>query len=259
MRIRLGLLLCSIRLEVYSFSCLLPCLQLVMDTDMELWRLSDHWCSCSHWVRKGKGPWPRRLPHTTRLCCTAVASLVTDSFSAHTKDMCIWGWKGRTGFLPLPCYCLQSQWTLNSYLSQRQELLTHFSKWMMTCKLSRPANCFVCSFVCFDLKKNPGKRFPAFSVTNSEPMTDLFPMLPLVFRPLTNTHSTTNTYSTRNFHSRATFRAAPGSIPSNWAVRDSTLLVSCTGHLHQLTSGHEQLNTTQSRLCKRVCSGWYIF
>lgn len=77
------------------------------------------------------------------------------------------------------------------------------------------AGSLLCSFVCFDLKKNPGKRFPAFSVTNSEPMTDLFPMLPLVFRPLTNTHSTTNTYSSRNSHSRAAVRAALGSIPSN--------------------------------------------
>lgn len=168
MRIRLGLLLCSIRLEVYSFSCLLPCLQLVMDTDMELWRLSDHWCSCSHWVRKGNGPWPRRLPHTTRLCCTAVASLVTDSFSAHTKDMRIWGWKGRRGFPPLPCYCLRSQWTRNSYLSQRQELLTHFSKWMMTCKLSRPAHCFVRSFVLTSRKTQVKDSLLSLSPTLSQ-------------------------------------------------------------------------------------------
>lgn len=190
MRIWLGLLLCSIRLKVYSFSCLLPCLQLVMDTDMELGRLSDHWCSCSHWVRKGKGPWPRRLPHTTRLCCPAVASLVTDSFSAHTKDMDIWDWLWE-GQVFSPCrYCLPSQWTRNSYLSQRQELLNHFSKWMITCKLSRPANCFVCLFVLTSRKTQVKDSLLSLSPTLSQ--WQIYFQCSLVFRPLTNTYSTTD-------------------------------------------------------------------
>lgn len=182
-------------------------------------------------------------PTLLHSCCSISHRLILDPHKGHAY--LTWLWEGQV-FSPCPWLLFtvsmnseqlpQSETMNSSPIFQSEWLHANFLGWLTAL------------FVCFDLKKNPGKRFPAFSVTNSEPITDLFPLLPLVFRPLTNTYSTANTYSTRNLHSRATFRAAPGSTPNNWAVRDSTLLVSHTGHLHQLTSGREQLNTTQSRL-----------
>lgn len=137
----------------------------------------------------------------------------------------------QSGFLPLPqLHCSQPLWTTSSARDHgsSRHFPPPFSKWMMKSKLSGLFHA--------NLKENLGKRFQSCFPRPQFSANDRFRSYCSLFCfQTTGKGIRRNPYNTY-FHcrARAARRAAPGSMPSYWPVRDGILVPTvapevCTG------------------------------